>query len=405
MMSKFEAQALHPVEGFGIDTQLVTLGRSPELFNGFVNTPVYHGSTVLSSTVKELLGRTQPYIYARRGTPTSAALEQAICGLEGGAGAVLCPSGLSACTTALLSCLKTGDHLLVSDGVFGPVRHACETVLSARFGVEVTYYDPMAGADIALLIKSNTRAVYVEAPSSHTFEVQDVRAIADVAHQHGMMVLADNTWASPLFFQPHAHGVDLSIQAGTKYLVGHSDAMLGTVSASAAAWPALKALHGDLGLCVGPDDIYLALRGLRTLGMRMRTHQENALVIAGWLKSRPEVRRVLHPAFDDCPGHVNWQRYFKGSSGLFSVELQDFSQEAVEAFLDGLSLFGLGYSWGGFESLALPFDVSAIRTATRWQAAGPCIRFHIGLESVADLIADLEAGLDRLVATDVRRRA
>lgn len=379
---------------YGDDTRLALAGRSPAAWHGFVNTPVFHGSTVLSPTVKDLLQRTQPYIYGRRGTPTSDALEHAIVELEGSAGAVLCPSGLSACTLALLSCLKPGDHLLVTASVYGPVRHACDGVL-ARLGIETTYYDPLAHTSIETLLRPQTRALYVESPGSYTFEVQDVAALARIGHAHGLTVLADNSWATPLFFRPHDHGVDLSIHAGTKYLVGHSDAMLGSVSATSAAWPALKQLHGDLGLCVGPDDIYLALRGLRTLGVRLRQHQQNALKVAHWLKQRPEVQAVLHPAFDDCPGHDIWRRDFTGSSGLFSVILQPMLDVALEALLDGLALFGLGYSWGGFESLVVPFELDAHRLDTRWPAGGRGVRLHVGLEDPADLIADLAAGFER----------
>jgi len=393
-MNKLQPKDL---SALGANTRLVAAGRESGAYHGFVNPPVYHASTVLSASVKELLGRTQPYIYGRRGTPTSAALEQALIAMEGGAGVALCPSGLSACSTALLSCLGSGDHLLMTDSVFGPVRHACEGQLR-RMGIETTYYDPQIGSGVAALIRKNTRAIYVEAPGSLTFEVQDVPAIAAVAHAHDITVLADNTWSSPLFFDAHRHGVDLSIHAATKYLVGHSDAMLGTISASARAWPALKAWHGDLGMCVGPDDIYLTLRGMRTLGVRMQQHRQGALAVAGWLRSRPEVRRVLHPAFEECPGHAIWKRDFSGSSGLFSVVMQPAPDSAVAAFLDGLSLFGLGYSWGGYESLALPFNPATVRSATGWQAEGPCIRFHIGLEDAADLIADLAAGLERFAA-------
>lgn len=267
------------------DTRLMHAGRDSAAWHGFVNPPVYHASTVLSPTVSDLLNRTQPYIYGRRGTPTTDALERAVTSLEGGAGAVLCPSGLSACTLALLSCLKPGDHLLMTASVYGPVRHACEGVL-ARLGVETTWYD--GSTPVAAAFRANTRALYVEVPGSYTLDMHDIPALVRLAQAHDALVIADNSWATPLFFQPHAFGIDLSIQAGTKYLVGHSDAMLGTVSASERAWPALKQLHGDLGLCAGPDDVYLALRGLRTLGVRLRQHQRNALTVATWLAARPK---------------------------------------------------------------------------------------------------------------------
>lgn len=380
--------------GFGEETRLVLSGRDPGAQHGFVNPPVYHGSTILFPDVATMLGGRQRYTYGRRGSPTIDAFSAAMTDLEGGDGVVLCPSGLSAVTTALLSCLSAGDHLLMTDSCYWPARHACNGLL-ARLGIETTYYDPLVGAGIEALIRPNTRVVYLESPGSLTFEVQDVPAIAAAAHRHGATVILDNTWATGLFFEAHRHGVDISLQAGTKYIVGHSDVLIGTVSATGDAWTRLKACHGDLGLCVGPDDLYLAMRGLRTLSVRLRQHQDNALAVARWLKSRPEVVRVMHPALEDDPGHSLWTRDFRGSSGLFSVALAPGGQAAVAAFLDGLKLFGLGYSWGGFESLAIPFQASTARSATVPDAGGPTVRFHIGLETVGDLVADLAAGLDR----------
>lgn len=381
--------------GYAEATRLVLAGRHPARDFGFVNPPTYHGSTVLSPTVADLRGHTGRYAYGRRGTPTSEALEEAITALEGGAGTVLCPSGLSAVSTALLSCLSAGDHILVTDSAYGPTRGLCNGLL-VRLGIEVTYYDPMIGAVLDALVRPNTRALYLEAPGSLSFEVQDVPALVEVARRHGLTTLLDNTWATPLLFRPHALGVDLSIMAATKYVGGHSDVMLGTVSASPAAWTALKRTHGDMGLCVGPDDVMLGLRGVRTLGVRLKRHEASALAVARWLRQRPEVAQVLHPAFEDCPGHENWRRDFSGSSGLFSIILKPVPEAAVAAFLDSLALFGLGYSWGGFESLAIPFDCTPIRTATAWGPGGPGVRLHIGLEEVDDLIADLEQGLGRL---------
>lgn len=383
------------------DTLLMHAGRDSASWYGFVNPPVYHASTVLSPTVYDLLNRTQPYIYGRRGTPTSEALERAVTSLEGGAGTVLCPSGLSACTLALLSCLKPGDHLLMTASVYGPARHACEGVL-ARLGVETTWYDDITS--VATAFRPNTRALYIEVPGSYTFEMHDIPALVQLAHAHGALVIADNSWASPLFFQPHAFGIDLSIQSGTKYLVGHADAMLGTVSGNERAWPALKQLHGDLGLCAGPDDVYLALRGLRTLGVRLRQHQRNALAVATWLATRAEVQRVLYPALPGDDGHALWRRDYRGASGLFSIVLQPAPSHAIEAFLDHLALFGLGYSWGGYESLALPFELDEHGLAARWPAGSRGVRLHIGLEDPDDLIADLAAGLDRY-ATCARQAA
>lgn len=379
---------------FGENTRLVIGGRNPSEYHGFINPPVYHGSTVLAPTVKDLLGLTQPYIYGREGTPTTQALEQALQVLDGVAGVVLCPSGLSAISTALMSCLSAGDHLLMTDSAYEPARHLCEHILK-RFDIATTYYDPLIGADIKKLFLPNTKAIYLETPGSQSFEIQDMPVIAAIAHEHGATVLIDNTWATPLFFDAFSNGADLSIQAGTKYITGHSDTMLGVISASPKAWPSLKAYYSISGLCVGPDDVHLALRGLRTLGVRLRRHQESALTIARWLRCRDEVQRVLFPALDDNPGYSLWKRDFKGASSLFSIVLQPAPSHAVEALLDGMKLFGLGYSWGGYESLAVPFDCSPYRTATQWTPGGACIRLYIGLEDIDDLIADLDAGLTR----------
>lgn len=309
----------------------------------------------------------------------------------------LVPSGLSAITTSLLAIAGSGDHILVADSVYQPTRHFCNTVLS-RMGVTTTYYDPLLGSDIANIIRPETRAIMVESPGSLTFEVQDIPAIVRVAHARGIAVVMDNTWATPLYFRAHDHGVDISIQAGTKYISGHSDVMVGTISANDEYWPQLKETHGNLGLCLSPDDAYLALRGLRTMAVRLAHQNEAGLAVARWLQGRSEVARVMHPALEGDPGHAIWKRDFTGASGLFSVELQPMAMEPVKAFLDSLQLFGMGYSWGGFESLVIPFNATPIRTATRWQPKGPTLRFHIGLESVDDLIRDLEQGFSVLAS-------
>jgi cystathionine beta-lyase len=379
-------------------TRLSHAGSEPGNNHGFVNPPVYHASTVTFPNIDTMLKGAQRYTYGRRGTPLSEALEGAVTEIEGAAGTVLTPSGLAACSTALLSCLSAGDHLLVTDSVYLPTRHFCGGVLK-RLGVETEYYDPTIGAGVAALMRPNTRAVFLEAPGSQTFEMQDVPAIAAVARAGGATVIMDNTWATPVFFRPLDHGVDLSIQAATKYFVGHSDAMLGTIAASERAWPALKKTHGDLGLCVGPDDVYLGLRGLRTLAVRLKQHEASALTVARWLRERPEVARVLHPALEEDPGHAIWKRDFTGSSGLFGFVTRPGDVAGVKAMLDGLRLFGLGYSWGGFESLAITADPRAYRTATRWSEAGHLVRLQIGLEDPGDLIADLDAGLQRLAAS------
>jgi cysteine-S-conjugate beta-lyase len=379
------------------DTRVVTAGRDPPSYHGFVNPPVYHASTVLYPSAEDYLAHRARYQYGRRGTPTTEALEDALAELEGPqcAGVVLLPSGLAAIATALLSVVKSGDHLLVTDSAYGPTRNFCEQVLT-RLGVATTYYDPMAGAELAEQFRPNTRAVYLESPGSLSFEMQDVGTTAKIAHDKGALVLMDNTWATPLYFRPLEHGVDLAIQAGTKYIGGHSDVMLGTVSANAANVAALKQTVRLYGLCEGPDDVYLGLRGLRTLAVRLNRHFKSGLAVACWLEQRPEVLRLLHPAMPSHPGHAIWKRDFTGASGLFSLVLKPVPQKAVYAFLDTLTLFGIGASWGGYESLAIPFDCAAARTATRWAPGGPTVRFHIGLEAVEDLLTDLERGFAAL---------
>ena len=374
-------------------------GRDPLANHGFVNPPVYHASTVLYRSAADYLAARGRYLYGRRGTPTSEALQDALAGLEGCncAGVALLPSGLAAVSTALLSVLGAGDHVLVTDSAYLPTRQLCDSLL-VRYGIRTTYYDPLLGGRIAALLEPNTRAVFVESPGSLSFEVQDVPAIAAAAHAKGAAVLMDNTWASPLYFRALDKGVDLSIQSGTKYIGGHSDLMLGTVSANAQWWPRLRATVETMGLCVGPDDIYLGLRGLRTMGVRLAQHQAAGLKVARWLAGRAEVARVLHPALENDPGHALWRRDYTGACGLFSIVLRPAPQAAAHAFLDALTLFGIGASWGGFESLAIPFDCTQIRTATAWAPGGPTVRLHIGLEDVDDLIADLERGFAALAA-------
>ena len=380
-------------------TRVVTAGRDPPSYHGFVNPPVYHASTVLYPSAEDFLAHRSRYQYGRRGTPTTEALEGALAELEGPncASVALLPSGLAAISAALLAVVKAGDHVLVTDSAYGPTRNFCEQILK-RLGVTTTYYDPLIGAGIAEIFQSNTCAIYLESPGSLSFEMQDVGAIAKVAHDKGALVLIDNTWATPLYFRPLDHGVDLVIQAGTKYIGGHSDVMLGTVSANAATVAALKSTVRLTGLCEGPDDVYLGLRGVRTLAVRLERHFKSGIEVARWLEQRPEVLRLLHPAMPSNPGHAIWKRDFTGASGLFSMVLKPVPQKAVFAFLDTLTLFGIGASWGGYESLAIPFDVTSMRTATRWAPGGPTVRFHIGLEAVEDLIADLERGFAAMAA-------
>jgi cystathionine beta-lyase len=376
-------------------TRLVTSGRDTAAQKGFVNPPVVRGSTVLYPTAEDLHEHRGEYHYGRHATPTTRALQKALADLEGPQcrGVGLAPSGLAAISTALLAVLKAGDHLLVCDSIYRPTRALCDGLLK-RYGVETTYFDPLIGERIEQLFRPTTRAVMVEAPGSQSFEMPDVRAIAEIAHGRDALVLDDNTWATPLYRRALDQGVDISIQAATKYIGGHSDIMFGTISANARAWPAISEGLRLLGVCAGPDDVFLALRGLRTLGVRLAQHQTAGLAIARWLATRAEVTRVMHPALESDPGHALWKRDFTGASGLFSIELKPAPRAAVDAFLDALTLFGMGYSWGGFESLAIPFDCASYRTATTWAPAGPTLRLHVGLEDVEDLKADLARGFD-----------
>lgn len=361
--------------------------------HGMVNPAVYRASTITFPDVETLHNRTQQYVYGRRGTPTSRAFETAVAELEGGHGCKATPSGLAAVSSALLAFLNAGDHLLMVDTVYHPAREFCDKTLK-RLGIETTYFDPLVGSSIARLMRPNTRVVYCESPGSQTMEVQDVPAIAEAAHAAGAIVMIDNTWGAGHYFKAFDKGCDVSIQAATKYLVGHSDAMLGTVTCNAATWDRFRDAYETMGMFAGPDDMYLALRGMRTLDVRMERHQRSALAVAEWLRGRAEVDTVLYPALSNAPGHSLWKRDFTGACGLFSMVLKPVSKSAVAAMLDGLELFSMGYSWGGFESLIVPF--SPHRTATEWKASGPCLRLHIGLEHPDDLIADLDEGFERL---------
>lgn len=376
-------------------TRLAAAGRDYSE-HGFVNPPVYHGSTVLFPSAQSLHDRTQTYVYGRRGTPTSRAVEDAVAMVEGGYKAKMAPSGMAAISVALLAFLKSGDHLLMTDTVYHPGRLFCDGTLQ-RMGIETTYYDPLIGKGIAGLVRPNTRVIYAESPGSQTMEVQEIAALADVAHANSCVMMIDNTWSAGHYFKAFEHGCDVSIQAATKYLVGHSDAMMGTVTCNKENWEQFKSAYEEMGMFAGPDDMYLTLRGIHTLDVRLERHMKNATSVAEWLRGRSEVETVLYPALSNAPGHEQWKRDFGGASGLFSIVLKPCKPEAADAFLDRLSLFGMGYSWGGFESLAVPFHPH--RTATAWTAPGPCIRLHIGLESPDDLIADLGEGFAALKAS------
>ncbi len=376
-------------------TKLVYAGRHPSQQYGFVNTPVYRGSTVLFPNFHDLMTRSAPFAYGTQGSPTTKALADAWTEISDAAGTVLAPTGLAAISLALLTAARAGDHILVTNSIYRPSRIFCDTIL-VRMGVETTYFDPLIGAGVERLIRPNTSVIFLETPGSQSFELPDVPAIAAIARSKHICTILDNTWATPLFFPPHERGADMAIEAGTKYLSGHSDLLLGLVSATAEWFARLHATADAFAMCAGPEDVFLALRGLRTLDLRLREAQRQALDIARWLETRAEVAAVLHPALPSCPGHALWKRDFFGSSGLFSVLLAPFSQKALAAMLDGLELFGMGFSWGGYESLVIPFDCRSYRTATAWRPPGPALRFSIGLEDPEDLKADLDRGFERL---------
>ena len=382
------------------NTKLIDAGRAKKYTGYAVNPPVVRASTIVFDTFSELKqatlqrGNRVPF-YGRRGTDTHFALQEAICELEGGVGCALYPCGAAAVSGALLAFLQSGDHLLMVDSVYEPTRALCDKLLKG-FGIETTYYDPQIGSAIAGLIKANTKVIFLESPGSLTFEMQDIPAICAVAQQHNIVTILDNTWASPILCQPFALGVDISIQAATKYIVGHSDVMLGTASANEKHWPALREHSYLMGYCASADDAYTALRGLRTLAVRMQQHEQSALTVANWLQQRPEVETVLHPALPSHPGHVIFQRDFSGSNGLFSFVLKQGSQQQVAAFIEGMSHFKMGFSWGGYESLVTAtMQLQNLRTASSWPYSGPLIRLHIGLEHVDDLLADLSAAFAR----------
>lgn len=382
------------------ETRLVHSGRRSSQYHGVVNPPVFHASTILFDSLTELekAGASKPgkVTYGRHGTPTRFLLEEAIADLEGGYGTLCVSSGAAAITNAILAYVKPGDHILVTDSTYFPTRNLCNTFLK-KFGIETEYYDPTIGGDIAGLIRDNTALVWCESPGSLTFEMQDIPAISNAAHARGVKVLLDNTWASPILCRPFELGVDVSVQAGTKYIVGHSDVMLGSITTKTEEdLLTVKKQILIAGDAVGPDDCYLAQRGLRTLAVRLKQHHESGLKVANWLLTRPEVKRVLHPALPDDPGHAIWKRDLSGASGLFSFVMEPVEKPQLANMLDNMELFGMGFSWGGFESLILPSDPTKIRTATKWDENGILIRLHIGLEDPDDLIADLDAGFERL---------
>jgi cystathionine beta-lyase len=379
------------------DTRLVEGGRRKEWTQGIVNPPVWRASTILFDSVEQMRAAYPPedgrLQYGRNGTPTQWALAEALTGLEpGAAGTRLFPSGVAAISVALMSLLRPGDELLMVDSVYAPTRAFCDGFLK-RYGVATRYYDPLAGEGVSELFTDRTRAIFLESPGSLTFEIQDVPAICAAAKARRIVTLLDNTWATPLLFPAIAAGVDFAILSCTKYVVGHSDVMMGSVTTTDEHWPGLCAGSRALGQHVSPDDAFLTLRGLRTLGVRLKRHEENGLKVARWLREQPQVAKVLHPAFPECPGHDHWARDFKGSSGLFAFVLRGGGDAERARLIEGLEHFGMGYSWGGYESLALPIDPERVRSVRKTQEEGPMVRLHIGLEDPDDLIADLAAGL------------
>lgn len=379
-------------ENAGVNTRLAHGGNDPLDYFGFVNPPVVHASTVLFPDAATLALRKQKYTYGTRGTPTTDALGKAIDEMEGSAGTIMVPSGLMAVVVPLLAFLSAGDHLLMVDSVYYPTRHFTDTMLK-RFGVEVEYYDPRIGAGIAGLMKPNTKVVFTESPASNTFEVQDIPAIVTAAHEGGAVVMLDNTWATALYFRALDYGVDIVIHAATKYPAGHSDVLLGTVSANAGCWERLFETFNALGCSAGPDDVYQVLRGLRTMGVRLDRHQQSTLEITRWLEKQEGVVQVLYPALESHPDHAIWKRDFSGASGLFTVVLEGDGQDTAHAFLDALGIFGLGHSWGGYESLAALVSLKD-RTIAKGPYGGPLVRLQIGLEDVDDLKGDLLNGLE-----------
>jgi cystathionine beta-lyase len=380
-------------------TRAVHLGRNPRKFLGAVNTPVFRATTMLFRTVAELeQARRGEYAgigYGLHGLPTVTDLQDAVAAIEGAHGALAVPSGLTATTLPLLALTQPGDHVLVTDAIYGPTRRFCDNHLK-RLGVDVTYYDPLIGAAIEHEFRPNTRIVFTESPGSLTFGVQDIPAIAEVAHRRGALVIIDNSWATPFGFRSFDHGADVSVHAATKYIGGHSDVLLGLILGNEATFPALHRIWTDMGVTASPDDCFLALRGLRTLPVRLQRHVESAITVAQWLRTRPEVREVIYPALPGSRGFDLWKRDFSGACGLFAVVLQPVARARVDAMLDGLRLFGMGWSWGGFESLIIPIYPELVQTATTWDAGGPCLRIAVGLEDPEDLIEDLADGLARL---------
>ncbi|MGI9318558.1 MAG: cystathionine beta-lyase [bacterium] len=395
---------LSPNHRFGIETRTVHNGRDPASQGGMINAPIYHGSTVVFPTLADLEQSRLDHdlkdkvVYGRLGNPSTFAFENAVADLENGYGSVSVSSGMAAVTTTILAFAGSGDHVLMVDSAYGPTRSFCDNYLN-RMGVEVSYYDPMVGAGIEDLVKANTKLIFMESPGSITFEVQDVPEIVSVARKHNITTALDNSWATPLYYRPLDFGVNVSVTAGTKYIAGHADAMIGLITTDEESFYVVKRCRDLLGQSLAPDDVYLGTRGIRTLSVRVKQHEQQGLALAKWLQSHSEVLKIIHPAIQGCPGHAVWKRDFSGSSGLFSFIIKPRSRHALANLLDHMELFSMGYSWGGYESLIVPQEPAKSRTATTWENPGQLIRVHAGLENIEDLIADMEAGLSRYAAS------
>ncbi len=384
-------------------TKLVHDGRMSALHHGAVNPPVYHASTFLYDSYLQLVGKAPrpQYSYGRHFTPTSEALQQALCSLEGGFKTVLTPSGLNACALSILAFVETGDHILLTDNVYFPSQEFCNYGLS-RMGVDVTCFDPSVGTGIENMITPKTKVIFLEAPGSQTMEIADLEKIVAIARAHNITTIIDNTWATPLYFKPLSIGIDVSVQSVTKYISGHADALIGAITCNEKHYTQLRKMHRSLGLCAGPDDVRIALRGLRTLDVRLERHMQNSIEIAKWLEQQELVKNVLHPALPSHPQHDLWQKLFSGATGLFSFTIAPQTDEALSAMLDNMTYFGMGFSWGGFESLIMPYPIIP-RKVRPFPSDQLLIRLHIGLEDVEDLKQDLAQGFERLKMSTKKR--
>tara|TARA_B100000427_G_scaffold41494_1_gene30145 strand:+ start:8329 stop:9510 length:1182 start_codon:yes stop_codon:yes gene_type:complete len=376
------------------DTKNIIAGKRKKLSNGFVNSPVYKGSTVLFNTVEEMQSKmknknSQTLFYGRFGSPATFEFENAIADIDESYTAVATASGTAAIVASLLAVLKTGDHILMTDSAYGVSRNITKKLLN-NMGITTTFYNPNLTNKIKELITNKTKLIFMESPGSLTFEIQNISMIVDIAKKYNLITVIDNTWATSLYLKPMNYGVDISIQSATKYIVGHSDAMLGVITTNKKYAKQIRESAHNLGSCPGPEDIYLGIRGLKTLSIRLKKHQENAMKIIEWLLRQKEVNRVLYPALPDNPGYKIWKKDFKGASGLFGVVLENTRKDLIYKMLNNLKLFNMGYSWGGYESLILPVNPEKIRDTYKWNHMDLTLRIHAGLEDPEDLINDLK---------------